>query len=245
MSLARMKKTVPIVALCGLGLFCTARARAQAAPGPMTPSHPLPPPAKAAPAKKAPVVESRNSLAGYWKLNKEESDDPKNKIQDSRHKDEDPTADPIGNRRVGVGYPYPGGGGPNGPYGGPGGGDDRGDQKSAELEEYVHPAFSQTIDLKQNEVDTTNEQDAKLVIFTDGRKLPKQKGNGPEPILGHWDGAKLVSDEKGPQGRKISRTYELSFDGKQIYETWRIEGKKSGSDIIIRYVYDAAVNEHL
>ena len=247
MNLAELRRAFWIIAFSGLALFCSARAHGQAAPGPMTPSHPLPPPPKStAPVKKAPVVESRSSLAGYWKLNKDESDDPKNKIQDSRHKDdEDPTAGPT-NRRVGVGYPpYPGGGGPSGPYGGPSGPDDRDDQKNAELEEYVRPAFSQTIDLKQNEVDATNEQDSKLVIFTDGRKLPKQKGKGPDPILAHWDGAKLVTDEKGPQGRKVSRTYELSFDGKQIYETWRIEGKRSGSDVIIRYVYDAAVNEHL
>lgn len=243
MSHAEMREAFWIAVVCGLFLLSSARSYGQAAPGPMTPSHPLPPPKATAPAKKAPVVESRSSLAGYWKLNKDESDDPKNKIEDSRHKDdEDPTAGPS-NRRVG--YPYPGGGGPNGPYGGPGGRDDRNDQKNADLEEYVRPAFSQNIELKQNEVDTMNEQDSKLVIFTDGRKLPKPKGNGPEPILAHWDGAKLVSDEKGPQGRKVSRTYELSFDGKQIYETWRVEGKKSGSDIVIRYVYDAAVNEHL
>jgi hypothetical protein len=229
--------------LCGVCLFCSARVRAQAPPGPMSPSHPLPPPPKAPAAKKKPVVESRSTLAGYWKLNKDESDDPKSKIEDSRHRNDDPSRGPGGNPRVGVGYPQPGGGGPNGPYGGRGTGEE-GDNRSAQLEEFVHPAFSQTIDLKNNEVDATNDQDAKLVMFTDNRKPPKQKDNGPEQIPAHWDGPKLVTDEKGPQGRKASRTYELSFDGKQIYETWRIEAKKSGPDIIIRYVYDAAIDEH-
>ena len=231
--------------LCGVCLFFSAGVRAQAPPGPMSPSHPLPPPPKAPAAKKKPVVESRSTLAGYWKLNKDESDDPKSKIEDSRHRNDDPTSGPGGNPRVGVGYPYPGGGpgGPNGPYGGRGTGEE-GDDRNGKLEEFVRPAFSQTIDLKNNEVDATNEQDAKLVMFTDNRKLPKQKSSGPEQILARWDGPKLVTDEKGPQGRKASRTYELSFDGKQIYETWRVEGKKSGPDIIIRYVYDAAIDEH-
>lgn len=249
MNLAGFRTLVWIAIFSCICLLGSGRLWAQAPAGPMTPTHPLPPPPKAPPAKKKPEVESRSSLAGYWKLNKEESDDAKAKIEDSRRKDksDDPTMG--GNRRVGIGYPYPGGGpggpgGPNGPYGGPGG-DDRGDARNAELEEYVRPMFAQTIELKQNEVDSTNEQDAKTVMFTDNRKLPKDKGNGPRQILARWDGAKLVTDEKGPGGRKISCTYELSFDGKQIYETWRIENKKSDRDIIIRYVYDAAINEHL
>jgi hypothetical protein len=38
----------------------------------------------------------------------------------------------------------------------------------------------------------------------------------------------------------MSRTLELSSDGRQFYETWHIENGRSGSVIIIRYVYDAA-----
>lgn len=249
MKLAGVRTIAWIAIVSAVCLLDSGHARAQAPAGPMTPTHPLPPPPKAPPTKKKPEVESRSSLAGYWKLNKEESDDAKTKIADSQRKDKEDDPNLGGNRRVGIGYPYPGGGpggpgGPNGPYGGPGA-DDRSDARNADLEEYVRPMFAQTIELKQNEVDSTNEQDSKVVMFTDNRKLPKEKGNDPQQISAHWDGPKLVTDEKGPGGRKISRTYELSFDGKQIYETWRIEGKKSGRDIIVRYVYDAAVNEHL
>jgi hypothetical protein len=63
-------------------------------------------------------------------------------------------------------------------------------------------------------------------------------------VPAHWNGSQLVTDEKGPQGRKMSRTLELSSDGKQLFETWHIENGKSGSVIVIRYVYDAA-NENL
>jgi len=247
MSFTGLKTTAWIGLLFGASLCASGSVRAQAPPGPLPPSVPLPPPPKAPPAKKKPVVESRNTLAGYWTLNKDESDDPKAKIEASRRKKDDSDTDPGGNRRGGMGYPYPGGpggqGGPGGPYGGRGMGDDS-SEKNAQLEEFARPAFSQTIEMKTGEVDTTNEQDTKLAIFTDGRKLPKQKDYAPKQILAHWDGPKLVTDEKGPQGRTVSRTYELSFDGKQIYETWRIEGKKSGTDIVIRYVYDAAIDEH-
>jgi hypothetical protein len=244
MSLAGFRTAAWAAMLCALCLGFSGYLCAQAPPGPLPPSHPLPPPPKAPPVKKKPEVESRSSLAGFWKLNQDESDDPKNKIQDSSRSSggSGPGGGPGGGPRVGVGYPYPGGG-PNGPYGGRSRGEEE-DDRSQAIEEFVRPAFAQTIDLKQGEVDTTNEQDTKLVIYTDGRKLPKQKSNAPEAILAHWDGAKLVTDEKAPQGRKASRTFELSFDGKQIYETWRVEGRKTGSEIIIRYVYDAAIDEH-
>jgi hypothetical protein len=242
MSFAGSRRTGWAALLFGLCLVASVHLRAQAPAGPLPPSHPLPPPPKAPPAKKKPEIESRSSLAGFWKLNKGESDDPMTKIEASQHPSGSPGGGPIGlPPRGGPGYPYPGGG-PNGPYGGPR--DDEGDERSLELEQFVRPSFSQTIELKEGEVDTTNEQDHKLTIFTDGRKLPKQKGNAPDAISAHWDGVKLVTDERGVQGRKMSRTYELSFDGKQVYETWRIEGKRSGSDIVIRYVYDAAIDEH-
>jgi hypothetical protein len=239
---AAWRTTAWIGVLCGACLFPSGRLFAQAPPGPMTPSHPLPPPPKAPPGKSKPAVESRSTLAGFWKLNKEESDDPKNKVESARKSKGEPDGG-LGGPRVGVGYPGPGGG-PNGPYGGSPGMGDSVDEASLRLEEFVRPAFSQTIELKNNELDTTNEQDTKLVIFTDGRKLPKQKDKSPQQISAHWDGAKLVTDEKSPQGKQASRTLELSFDGKQIYETWRVEGSRSASDIIIRYVYDAAVDEH-
>jgi hypothetical protein len=238
MLLAELRTTIYIGILCCACILFPGRLLAQAPPGPLPPSHPLPPPPKAATAKKKPEVESRSTLAGFWKLNKDESDDPKNKVEDARHSKDEPDGR-MGGPRVGVGYP---GGGPNGPYGGRGMGSV--DEGALKLEELVRPAFTQTIDLKDKEVDTTNEQDTKLVIYTDGRKLPKQKDYSPQQILAHWDGAKLVTDEKGPQGKQMSRTFELSFDGKQIYETWRIEGSRSTSDIIIRYVYDAAFDEH-
>jgi hypothetical protein len=38
----------------------------------------------------------------------------------------------------------------------------------------------------------------------------------------------------------MSRSLELSTDGRQLIETWQIENGRSASPIVIRYVYDAA-----
>src|ERR1700674_1749085 len=152
-----------------------------------------------------------------------------------------------GGGRVGIGFPYPGaGGGGNGPYGGGGGGRGMGGEDTDNIErmqDLVRPESSQTITLKDAEVDATNDQGHKLVFFTDGRKIQKSKDESLQQISAHWNGSQLVTDERGPQGKKMSRTLELSSDGRQFYETWNIENGRSGSVIVIRYVYDAATQD--
>src|SRR5215469_8727269 len=116
MKFARCKTIFWIAIFFALCLLDSGRLWAQAPAGPMNPTHPLPPPPKTSPAKKKPEVESRSSLGGYWTLNKEESDAPKAKIEDSRRREKDEDPNLGSNRRVGIGYPYPGGG-PGGPNG--------------------------------------------------------------------------------------------------------------------------------
>lgn len=118
-----------------------------------------------------------------------------------------------------------------------------GGETTEEMGELVRPDFSQTIELKDTEVDSTDDHANRLVFYTDGRKIQKSKDDSLKQVSAHWNGGQLVTDEKGPRGRKMSRTLELSSDGRQLYETWHIENGRSGSVIVIRYVYDA-VNEY-
>ena len=111
---------------------------------------------------------------------------------------------------------------------------------SERLQAAIRPAYSQDIALKDTEVDSSDEHSDKLVFYTDGRKIQKSKDDSLQEVSAHWNGAQLVTDEKGPQNKKMSRTLELSPDGKQLYETWHVENGRSGSPIVIRYVYDAA-----
>ena len=114
-------------------------------------------------------------------------------------------------------------------------------ETTEEMGQVVRADLSQTIELKDAEVDSTDDHANKLVLYTDGRKIQKSKDNSLKQISAHWNGSQLVTDEKGPQGRKMGRTLELSSDGRQFYETWHIENGRSGSPLVIRYVYDAAL----
>ncbi len=102
------------------------------------------------------------------------------------------------------------------------------------------PPNSLTFALNSAEVDLTDDHYRKLAFFTDGRQLQKSKDDSYQEIAAHWDGKQLVTDEKTPQGAKMSRTFELSPDGKQFFETVHVDRGKSKGLLTIRYVFDAA-----
>jgi len=97
-----------------------------------------------------------------------------------------------------------------------------------------------TVELNDPEINVTGDHGQKLVMYTDGRKLPKSSDNREE-VTARWDGSRLVSDERSPLSGKMSRTFELSRDGRQLYETLHIDTGRSGAPIVIRYVYDIPV----
>jgi hypothetical protein len=238
--------------LAAAALVAPARAHAQAAPGPLPPSHPQsqqqssePQPA-AAPRPKPPELPPRTNLAGAWKINHDQSDDPRQKVRQAEGADRYP-----GGSNPGGGYPgggYPGGGGyppfGGGPWGfpGSGGGGPRnggGDiENNPRLQSLVRPADSVAVELKNQEIDVTEDQYRKLVFYTDGRKIGKQLDDNRQEISAHWDGSHLVTDERSPLGGKMSRVYELASDGRQLFETLHIDNGRSGVPITIRYVYD-------
>ena len=106
------------------------------------------------------------------------------------------------------------------------------------MQPFIHPPDIMDIDIKNPEVDVTDDHFKKLIIYTDGRQLPKKIDEDHPEIVAHWSGSQLVSDEKSPLSGKMSRTYELSGDGRRLYETVHIDHGKRPA-IIIRYVYDA------
>jgi hypothetical protein len=104
----------------------------------------------------------------------------------------------------------------------------------------IRPPSSLSFAIKSAEVDLTDDHYAKVVFFTDGRKLKKQKDDSYREIAAHWEGSRLVSEEKTPRGASMSRTFELSPDGRQFFETVHVDRGKSKGVLVIRYVYDVA-----
>lgn len=221
--------TFSFFAMTGTLLVCSQNARAQAPAGPVAA-----PPSGTTPAAKAPepapLPPPRQSILGAWRFNKDESDDPRQRAQDSR----DSNGGGYGGRRGGGGG-WPGGGG--GRRGGMGGGES--DEERQKMHELLSPPTNITFSMTGAEVDLKDDHDRKRAFMTDGRKLQKSKDDNYQEIAAKWDGSRLVSDEKSPRGGKMSRSFELSSDGRQLWENLHIEGSgRNNRTMDLHYVYD-------
>ena|SRR6202790_4550161 len=206
---------------------------AQAPPGPLPGAQPQPSRSSTAnPQIQQARAETLTSIFGQWKLNLEESDDPRKKMEDARENSR-------GGRGSGGGVSIAGF--PIGGHGGNRSGESDVDRER--MQSALTPANSLTLmqkSAKDPEVDFTDDQNRKRALFTDGRKLQKadSKDDSYQEIAAHWDGSRLITDEKSPRGGKMSRTFELSYDGAQLYETLRLTTGRSNTPIDVRYVYD-------
>jgi hypothetical protein len=198
----------------------------------------------------------RTTLAGSWKLNRDQSDDPQQRVRAAEGPSSGNPGGYPGSGNPGGGYPggYPGsgnpGGGRRGGYpsggGGPYGGQQNTGQEietSPKMQPLIHPSGLLSIELKSPEIDVTDDDQHKLSLYTDGRKLQKSKDGNDQEVAAHWAESRLVTDEKSPLGGKMSRTFELSRDGRQLFETLHIDNGGSNTPIFIRYVYDIASSD--
>jgi len=208
---------------------------AQAPAGPLPAAQPQAAPPSTANPQSQQRAETRTSILGQWKLNRDESDDPRKKMEDARTSRGSGSGGGSG-VRIG-GFPVGGHGG----YGGNRGGQSNEEQQRTQS--VIAPANSLTLaqkDPKNPEVDLTDDLNRKRALFTDGRKVqkPDSKDDSYQEIAARWDGSRLVTDEKSPHGGKMSRTFELSYDGAQLYETIRLTMGRSNTPLDIHYVYD-------
>lgn len=212
-----------------LGLLATEAAHAQAPSGPITAAPSQPAPATAANrSNPAPLPTPRTTILGAWKLNADDSDDPRKRQRDSRGSNSGKSG---GYGRIGGGYP----GGGHGGYGRRGGESDEERQRMSEL---FTPAKAITLSMTGAEVDLVDDRNRKRAFMTDGRKLQKSKDENYREIAAKFDGSRLVTDEKNPRGGKMSRTFELSGDGRQLNETLHMTSGRNNTPLVIRFVYD-------
>src|SRR5712664_4838501 len=223
MKAMRFAKLAVPMALAVFTFLVPAAIRAQAPAGPVKGAPPQPASA-GRPQEQAPLPPPRTTILGTWKLNRDESDGPRNRRKDSGSSN----GGGYGGRRGGMG-------GGRGGYGRRGGESDEERQKMREL--FLPPA-TMALSMTGAEVDLVDDRDRKRAFMTDGRKLKKSKDENYQEIAAKFEGHRLVTDEKNPRGGKMSRTFELSTDGRKLYETLHMTTGRNNTPIVIRYVYD-------
>jgi len=224
MKVIRLGRSAVLIVVAAFTFLAPRAVRAQAPAGPVTGAPPQPASA-VKPQEQAPLPPPRTTILGKWKLNRDESDDPRKRRQDSRSSN-------------GGGYRGRRG---RGGYGRGGGESDEERQKMREL---FSPPATMTLSMTGAEVDLVDDRDRKRAFMTDGRKLQKSKDPNYQEIAAKFDGNRLVTEEKNPRGDKMSRTFELAEDGRQLYETLHMTTGRNNTPLALRYVYDLPAQTH-
>jgi hypothetical protein len=202
-------------------------------------------------------------LSGKWTYNASQSDNAKQKIQDAEQNSQvsQRSSGGGGYPGSGGGYPgtdYPGGGGGvgmgrggigMGGMGGMGrGGMGRGGRpaqdsglNTEDLDTLGTDPKSLTIDQNEKQISVTDDADHTENLYPDGKKHKGDDTSGDKTgIKTRWNGDRLVSESKLGHSGKLTETYELSPDGKQLYVTSELDSSHLGSPLVIRRVYDSS-----
>jgi hypothetical protein len=204
-------------------------------------------------------------LAGKWNFNQDQSDDASKKIQDAQANAKlQSNGYPGGGGAQGGGYPggtdypggsgggYPGGGFPGGrggmgPMGGGRGGRQRGPAaqgaglSDADMEQLESNPKMLTVEQDEKQVTVSDDSGQAKNFYPDGKKHKEKDSNGQSnTVKTHWEGNRLVAESKLGHSGKLTETYQLSQDGKQLDVIQQLDNSQMSQPLIIRRVYDSA-----
>ncbi|HEX7252519.1 MAG TPA: hypothetical protein VF376_06530 [Thermoanaerobaculia bacterium] len=169
------------------------------------------------------------NLSGTWKLNKDLSDDPQQKMKDARSESGG------GGGRSGERH----GGGMGRGGGGRSGSSGSGDDSSRPFEDMTTALQQLKIEHQDPALTIEDGIGRRHRLFTDGRKVEEERSyGGTTEIHAVWKDGHVVVTTQSEKGPKITETYAVAADGSQLTVTSKIETRRGGS-VEIRRVYDA------
>jgi hypothetical protein len=160
-------------------------------------------------------------LAGQWQLNKDQSDDPRQKMEAARGDSSGSSGENDGGSR--------GQGGRNGGGRGQGGGM-MGEMSVLQIEQ------------TGSNVKITGKSGRLLAQYPAGdQSSAKSNGGdaqGQRTSTSQWQNGQLTVETDRPRG-KSTRTYSLSPDGKQLFVTTKMENERLKQPVTYKLVYDS------
>jgi hypothetical protein len=174
--------------------------------------------------------DSQPNLGGRWQFNKDQSDDAQQKITDAQS-----------NQRTSAnsGGGYPGGG--TGGMGRGGQQANRGSTVNAEdWDRLGQTSKLLQVDQKSGQLVVTDDSAHAQTYYLDGKKHDDKDDNGKKisSTKTDWQGGALVAETKLEHGTKLTQTFRLSDDGKQLTVVSRLENSSLQGPVTIRRVYD-------
>ena len=165
------------------------------------------------------ATSSTPKLAGHWQLNKDQSDDVRQKMQAAR--------------------------GDSGGQGeGNGGGRGQGGREGAGRAQragMMDDLQTLTIEQSGSNVKIAGKSGHVVAQYpsndSSAEKNSAPEGEGQRITTSQWQNGQLVAVTQSPRG-KSTRAYSLSPDGKQLYVTTRMENERLKEPVTYRLVYD-------
>jgi hypothetical protein len=213
----------PLATLCAIGIFVFSPSAARAQAVNQDQGQPA--------AQPAAQTADKPNLAGSWKLNKDQSDDPRQKMREAMgmssgqggQGDQGGQSESGNQQRPGAGRPGRG----EGPRGG--------------------GMMAEWNELNIEETGTTVKVtgvSGRLLATTEAQEKPQANDSGDNggmrfpPAAAQWQGNQLTAKSQGFGGGTTTRTFELSPDGKQLNVTTKIENERFNQPVTFKLVYD-------
>lgn len=177
---------------------------------------------------------AKPSLAGTWKLNKDQSDDPRQKMQQAMGNAGEGQSQ-AGNPNRGEGRPGRGGGGMMAEW-------NQLTVTQLDANVKVTGSSGRTLANTAPPDNSAKPNDDSSGGNANGGNSNDNAGGGQRrmgpPVQAQWQGSQLVVNGRGFGGGTTTRTYELSPDGKQLYVTTKMTGERFSQPVTYRLVYD-------
>lgn len=205
----------------------------------------------------------KSRLSGHWNFNTAESDDADRKVHEAQINNTRTVDDGNGgasNPTAGTGYP--GGGGVGGGIGYPtiggmggrggmggigGGGMGRGGRQGTRGPEVTDEEWERlaenpkylVIDQTGRQVVVSTDADTSQTFYPDGKKHEDRDSGGRKiTTKTDWEGDVLIAETRVSRAQKITQSFRLSSDGRQLYVTSEFEDTSLKGPVSIRRVYD-------
>jgi hypothetical protein len=95
------------------------------------------------------------------------------------------------------------------------------------------------VDQQSDKVVVTDDSDRAQTFYPDGKKHDDKDVNGKKVTTKtEWQGDMLVAETKLSHSSKLTQSFRLSEDGKQLYVTSRLENSSLRASVSVRRVYD-------
>ena len=201
-------------------------------------------------------ADDKTQLTGHWNFNQDQSDDADQKVQEAQQNSKVRASSTDSGTYPGAGGgTYPGGGGMGGMgrggmggMGGMGGGMGRGGRQSSNRGDAVtsedwdrvaaNPK-SLRIDQRSDQIVVTDDTDHAQTFYLDGKKHDDKDADGKKfSTKASWDGSAFIAETKLPHSEKLTQTFRVSDDGKQLSVITRFEAPSLNGPVSIRRVYD-------